>query len=173
MQRNWLQRTWDDWRRRNRDRFQYPPYVVSRKFRGYQIWFDGITPEISLHMTPRGYANIHVSIRGGRGGVDLIAEELEMQYQRTSAGLWYCGYCENPEYFVSRKALWEGHTFSPLLQFMETNFQPDMLLCLFTEDPERGMREAQIVPESELHEQQKRGDFWRAIPVIKRSKQAV
>ena len=49
--------------------------------------------------------------------VDLIAD-FDVAPCRDGAGRYFCGMCTEPEFFDSRRALWEGHCFEPLLEWV-------------------------------------------------------
>jgi hypothetical protein len=164
MRRNRIQKLFDDWRRRNRERFPFPPYVLRQRPGRYTVAFAGIAPGISLHL---GHSAFGVSVRlyKGRGGGDELVD-FDIAERRTADGRWFCGFCTEPAFYQTRRELWERHSFEPFMEWMRENFRHDKWLCLFAME-DGWVWNARIVDENELPEAQERKDFSRAVQVVR------
>jgi len=168
MQRNHIQKMFDEWRKANRKRFEFPLFIQERSRSGYcRVGFDGITPEITISFGKQSFG-IWVGLRAWKGGGDGLDEFDIVERKDPVTGEYYCGLCLEPVRYKTRKELWVSHSFEPLAKWMDKNFQPDKWLCLYADPEDKCIWCAFIKDESDLqHEVDKRRDFYYAIPVIK------
>ncbi|MBW4056851.1 MAG: hypothetical protein HIU83_15930 [Proteobacteria bacterium] len=128
--------------------------------------FDGITPEISLVLSPNSFS-IYVGNKNWRGGGDCLDEFDILERRDPVTREYYCDFCIEPVRYKFRRELWVAHSFEKLLVWMDENFKPGKLLCLYAGD-NKWIGNADIKDESELAEvMETRSDFYYAVPVVK------
>ena len=124
--------------------------------------FVGITPEISLYLG-KSRLEIYVTECGTDKVYDVLAEFDLLERRHPESKRFFCGLCEQPNYFQSRYDLWVEHSFEPLLSWMDKNFQDGKWLCVFTRD---GFSEARIVDEHTLAQAKQQQLFCFAKPIL-------
>ncbi|HCE68390.1 MAG: hypothetical protein A2X82_20165 [Geobacteraceae bacterium GWC2_55_20] len=168
MQRNRTQKIFDTWRKENRHRFTYPMYLNGNRRHGrYRLSFAGITPEIRLHLVPSNFG-VWAYVKTGRSGGDGLVEFDVLEERHPVTRKYYCGFCTEPIYYDTRSELWIKHSFEPLLEWMNENFQPGKWLCLYGTD--EWIHSVKILNESEMLQHRdnlEKYDFYCAMPVVK------
>ena len=114
MPQPFFRKAFERWLANNRPRFKHPPCVTERRKTHITVAFHGITPKITACITKIG-----ASIAVGHEGecVDLLIS-FDIVAHRNGDGRYFCGLCTEPVAYASRQALWEGHCFEPLLQWV-------------------------------------------------------
>lgn len=173
MRRTRIQKIFDAWRKENRHRFTYPMYLIGNRRRGhYELSFAGITPEIRLYMAPSNFG-IWAYTKTGKKGCDGLVEFDVLEERHPVTRKYYCGFCTEPDLYDTRRALWVQHSFEPLLEWMNENFQPGKWLCMYGDGDamhcdDDWLFSARILDESEmLKHRESREDFAYATPVVK------
>ena len=128
MPTNFASRTLEAWLDRHRDRFRHPPVITQRRKYGLEMRFVGVSLLLKCFVGSTGAIGIYVEYQGAVW--DMLAE-FDLLERRTSTGAYFCELCSEPSLFPSREALWIGHSFEPLLQWVNSELVDLRQLALF------------------------------------------
>ena len=123
MPRNFLQRTFHDWRAKNRSLFQRK--VIGVHYQRGSISFRLThSKELVVYINHQGAGVAYVE---NGETLDLLVC-FDMLEQRGSDGLYRCGWCvmHDPTQAIayeSREALWEKEVFEPLMEWINSSDQ--------------------------------------------------
>lgn len=116
MPKNFSRKTYDNWIRENHHRFKYSPFILESRKRCFTLGFKGLAPGICVTVCNHGHSELHILTRSGEDWDGLI--DFSLAERKTYDGRYYCRLCITPEYYSSRKELWEKHTFEPMLEWI-------------------------------------------------------
>ena len=128
MPTNFACRTLEAWLEMHRDRFRHPPITSQRRKYGLEMRFVGVSSLLKCSVGSTGAIGIYVEYQGVVW--DMLAE-FDLFERRTSTGAYFCEQCSEPSLFPSREALWIGHCFEPLLQWVNSELVDSRRLALF------------------------------------------
>lgn len=131
MPRNFACRVFETWLEMHVDRFRYPPIITQRRRDGLEMRFAGVSSLLKCFICRTGDMGIYVEYQGVVW--DMLAE-FDLCERRTSVGAYFCELCREPKPYPSRKALWIGHSFEPLLEWANTKLRESQTLALYRWD---------------------------------------
>jgi hypothetical protein len=140
MPRPFFRKAFEHWLAGNRARFAHPPRITERRKGHLTLVFQGITPKITCSINKTG---VCIAVEHEGECVDLIAN-FDIAPRRDGAGHYFCAMCPEPEYFDSRRALWEGHCFEPLLEWVNRELRAEQWLHIHIHE---GFSWAMLQPE--------------------------
>ena len=140
MPKNFTRKTYDRWVKINRKRFKYPPYIIKSRKDFFVLRFFGIIDLITCCIKKSGQMSMFIDDNQGEYWDEL--REFDIVERKTKDGKYYCGLCKNAEYFPTRTALWEKHSFEDLLKWTN-KFNIDSKIC-FWGKPDEGFWGARL-----------------------------
>ena len=160
MPKNFVQKTFERWLKRNRSRFKYPPWISKARKHYFVVRFHGLMPEISCRITKSGRAEVFYIDRQGQYW-DIITD-FDLAPARTPGRGYYCEWCaEKRKYFPTRAALWEEHVFSALLEWIN-DIRPDTRVYLYG-SPEEEIWGAELINKDD---EKRREQYEKAVPLV-------
>jgi hypothetical protein len=160
MPKNVVRKTFDRWLAHNDARFRYPPRLVLRRKRYFELQFSGITPAVQCYISKR---EVIIYAIYQREWWDALAD-FDVVARRTPTGHYYCDLCTSPQMFPSRAALWVTLSFEPLLAWTNEHFHASQWLWLCRYG---GVTWAELKPREDMHARKTSEHVVYACPVIR------
>lgn len=155
--------TFKSWIAQNRSRFKYRPYLFLVRWNYFEFRFSGITPLIHGRISKNGNVEIPASYKGEF--LDILTE-FDVSKDHTLNGQYYCTERLEPEMFLSKDELWIRHSFEPLLEWINNEFNESRWLCLF--ESKGHSTRAVFMDAREAEQASREEDFVNARPVVRK-----
>ena len=133
METNFINTYYNQWIEINQSRFKYTPYIIESDADSFVLGFTGLTECLTCSIQVCGQCIIFIHDKYGTYW-DMVMD-FDIYERRTDDGSYFCELCIDKIYYPTLQAFWEGHSFEPLLEWINS-LTPETYVCLYG-DPEK------------------------------------
>ena len=147
MPNKFIKTYYSQWIELNKSRFKYTPYIIESEADYFILGFTGLTECLTCSIQESGQCIIFIHDKYGTYW-DMVMD-FDIHQRRTDDGSYYCELCIDKIYYPNLQAFWEGHSFEPLLEWINS-LTPEIYVCLYG-DPEEGSWGARLLTDPKLY----------------------